>query len=165
MIRGIHHVTIHVRDFDRMKRFYIEAMGFHAVDDGSGWDHSPEIDEIVGVPQSAARSIMLSAGNCFLEMFQYSAPVPDDRAVPLRPHDHGYTHFCLDVTDIDTVVEHLAKHGMSFDRGGRQGSAVDVGVVKAIYGRDPEGNLIEIQETLPGCTFGAEKLAKASLVS
>jgi len=30
--------------------------------------------------------------------------------------------------------------------------------VKSIYGRDPEGNVIEIQQTLRGCTFRLDKL-------
>ena len=39
--------------------------------------------------------------------------------------------------------------------------AVDVGFVKSIYGRDPEGNLIEIQETAEDCAFDARNLEKA----
>lgn len=60
-------------------------------------------------------------------------------------------------------VERLSKLGMNFDRAHGRGRPVDVSIVKAIYGRDPEGNLIEIQETLPGCTFEARRLPKASM--
>ncbi len=45
------------------------------------------------------------------------------------------------------------------------GKPVDVGIVKAIYGRDPEGNLLELQEPAPDCDFDARHLPKASLVS
>lgn len=163
MIRGIHHMSVHVRDFERMKKFYIDAFGFEAVGYDASWTDSPEIDEVVDVPGSAARSVMLCAGNCYLELFRYSAPVPDDTRRSGRPYENGYTHFCVDVTDIEAEVERLRGLGMSFDRAGRQGKAVDVGIVKAIYGRDPEGNLIEIQETLEGCVFDAKKLPKADL--
>jgi catechol 2,3-dioxygenase-like lactoylglutathione lyase family enzyme len=164
MIRGIHHVTVHVRDLDRMKQFYIDAFGFESLGYDASWANNPDIDEIVDVPGSAARSIMLSAGNCYLEIFQYNAPAPDDAMRPRKPYEHGYTHFCVDVTDIEAEVERLSKLGMSFTRRGGQGKPIDVGIVKAIYGQDPEGNLIELQETLSGCDFGAEKLAKANLV-
>ena len=47
-----------------------------------------------------ARGAMLRAGTCYLEMFQFSAPEPESTR-PLRPFDKGYTHFCVDVTDIE----------------------------------------------------------------
>jgi catechol 2,3-dioxygenase-like lactoylglutathione lyase family enzyme len=92
MIRGIHHVGINCRDIERMKRFYMEAFGFVPVDDGFAWDNEPMMDHIVDVKASAAKGVMLRAGTCYLEMFQYSAP-DSDLARPLRPYDRGYTHF------------------------------------------------------------------------
>ena len=163
MIRGVHHFTVHVRDLEKMSNFYQQAFGFTDLGFPGGWSDSPEIDEIVGLANSTARSLMLVAGNCYLELFQYSAPKPDDNAKPLEPYQHGYTHFCVDVVGIDEEVERLEKLGMSFERPHGKGRPVDVGIVKAIYGRDPEGNLIELQETLEGCPFEASKLPKASL--
>ena len=47
---------------------------------------------------------------------------------PKRPNDRGYTHFCIDVTDMETDIEHLKKCGMTFnDR-----EFVDVGHVKGV---------------------------------
>jgi glyoxylase I family protein len=164
MIRGIHHVAVHVRDFDRMVRFYCEAFGFEDLGFEGGWSDNPLIDEIIDVPNSASRTTMLCSGNCYLEIFQYSQPRPDDSSVPLRPYQHGYTHFCVDVTDIETEVERLGKLGMQFERSdGRPGRAIDVEIAKAIYGRDPEGNLIELQETLPGCEFDVRRLPRARM--
>jgi hypothetical protein len=98
---------------------------------------------------------MLRAGTCYLEMFQYSAPESDlDR--PLRPNDRGYTHFCIDVTDIESDIAHLKKCGMTFnDR-----DFVDVGHVKTLYGYDPEGNVIEVQQTAPGNAFALDELQR-----
>ena len=46
MIRGIHHVGVHVRDLDRMIRFYREAFGFELVGEPFGWrdNDSPRRD-------------------------------------------------------------------------------------------------------------------------
>src|SRR5258705_7454807 len=106
MIRGIHHVAIHVRDMDRMIAFYSEAFGFEPVSTPFGWSDSKEIDEIIGVPGSAARSAMLEAGNCYLEMVQFAQPGPGS-SKPLDPFDHGYTPFCLDLTEIHAERERL----------------------------------------------------------
>lgn len=156
MIRGIHHVGINCRDLDRMKRFYIEAFGFEEVGDGFGWENEPVMDHIVDLPASAARGTMLRAGTCYLEMFQYSAPEATNER-PLRPSDHGYTHFCIDVTDIEADIAHLKACGMTFnDR-----DFVDVGHVKTIYGYDPEGNVIEVQQCAPANGFTLEELGRA----
>lgn len=41
-----------------------------------------------------------------------------------------------------------------------QPGPIDVGHVKSIYGRDPEGNLIEIQQTAEHCDFRMDKLPR-----
>jgi len=148
VIRGIHHVAVHVRDLTRMITFYREAFGFELVGQEFGWSNDEFVDRIVDVPGSAARGAMLRAGTCYMELFQYSAPPPDsDR--PLQPYDKGYTHFCVDVTDIEDEYLRLKGLGMTFSQPG----PIDVGHVKTIYGRDPEGNLIEIQQTAGNCEF------------
>ena len=153
MIRGIHHVGINCHDMARMQRFYGEAFGFQPVDEGFGWADEPMMDHIVDVPGSAARGVMLRAGTCYLELFQYSAPPPESPK-PQRPHDIGYTHFCVDVTEIEKDIPFLVSCGMTFnDR-----DFVDVGHVKTIYGYDPEGNVIEVQQCAPQNGFTLEEL-------
>ena len=39
-----------------------------------------------------------------------------------------------------------------------QPAPIDAGHVKTIYGRDPEGNLIEIQQTADNCDFPLHSL-------
>lgn len=153
MIRGIHHVAVHVRDLDRMMQFYKDAFGFELVGEPFSWSDSEFIDRIVDVPKSAARGAMLRAGSCYMELFQYRTPEPI-LTRPLQPFDKGYTHFCVDVTDIEEEYERLRTLGMTFNQPG----PIDVGHVKSIYGRDPEGNLIEIQQTAESCDFRMDKL-------
>lgn len=156
MIRGIHHIGMNCRDLDRMTRFYREAFGFRPVaEEGFAWADEPTMDHIIDVEGSASKGVMLRAGTCYLELFEYSAPPPEhDR--PLRPYDRGYTHFCVDVTDITTDLPFLESCGMTFT--GRD--FVDVGHVKTLYGYDPEGNVIEVQQTVPGNGFELEDLGR-----
>jgi len=148
MIRGIHHVAVHVRDLDRMIAFYRDAFGFELVGEPFAWEENAFIDRIVAVNGSAARGAMLRAGTCYMELFQYSKPAPRHDG-PLDPYDRGYTHFCVDCTDIDEEYTRLKGLGMTFP----EPAPIDVGHVKTLYGRDPEGNLIEIQQTQATCDF------------
>jgi glyoxylase I family protein len=113
MIRGIHHVAVHVRDLDRMIKFYREAFGFEPVGEQFSWRDNALIDQLIDVKGSAAQGIMLRAGGCYMELFQFSAPEPVSTR-PLRPFDRGYTHFCVDVTDIEKEIQRLGAIGMIF---------------------------------------------------
>jgi glyoxylase I family protein len=148
MIHGIHHIAIHTADLDRLVAFYRAAFGFEVTAPMFAWASEPQFDAAIGVPGSAARTQMLRAGNCYVEVFEYSAPPPRD-ARPLRPNDRGYTHFCVDVTDIETEFDRLASLGMRFV----DERPADFGDIKAIYGFDPDGNVIEIQELSPDHAF------------
>jgi len=141
MIVGIHHFAVNVRDFDRMLKFYGDAFGFEPCRDPFIWKDLPVIDHMIDVKGSAARSQMLKAGNCYIELFEYSAPEPTSTR-PLKPHDKGYTHFCVETNDMARDYKHLKACGVDFT--GRDW--LEEADVKAVYGYDPEGNIIEIQQ-------------------
>ncbi|MGB8859938.1 MAG: VOC family protein [Ilumatobacteraceae bacterium] len=147
MIRGVHHVAISTPNLDRLAAFYIDVVGFEQVM-STEWRDRPIIDRIIGLENSAARQIMLKAGNAYLELFEYSSPVAR-AADPARPPcDHGYTHFCLDVTDIDAEYDRLKAGGMQFHGPPPSTAEMGSGRLRAIYGRDPDGNIVELQEIL-----------------
>ena len=153
MIRGIHHVAVNTADLDRLYRFYVDVIGFKPTIDEYRWKNEPEIDRLIGLKHSVARTRMLKAGNCYFELFEYEAPAARDTA-PLRPCDHGYTHFSLDVTDIEAEHKRLVAAGMEFfdERLGGGGDLI------ALYGKDPDGNIIEIQQTSPEHGFSMAQL-------
>ena len=145
MIRGIHHVAVSTPDLDRIVRFYCDVMGAEQVYEG-GWEKGSQIiDEIVGLKESSCRQAMLKLGNAYLEFFEYQTPEPRP-GDPTRPVcDHGYTHFAIDVTDIDAEYERLKAAGVKFNC---PPPDFEGGPIRATYGRDPDGNVIEIQEIL-----------------
>ncbi len=153
MIHGIHHVAIHTADLDRLMAFYCEAFGFQPANAIFAWADEPAFDEAIGVPGSAARTVMLRAGNCHIEIFEYASPPPRE-APPLRPNDRGYTHFCVDVTDIAAEYDRLRAIGMRFAKD----RPADFGDIKAVYGYDPDGNVIELQELSRDHAFGLGRL-------
>lgn len=140
-IRGVHHVNLAVEDLDLMRDFYIDALGFSdvvAVD----WGPEDAASLTTGVKRSAARMAMLRCGNLMVELIQYIKP-ETYIGEPCEPYTRGYTHICLEVTDIDAEYERLRGQGMTFHA---PPPPLEDRNYRAIYGRDPEGNLIELQE-------------------
>ena len=143
MIRGIHHTAISTSDFQRALGFYRDLLGFEVVFEFAWPKGTEPADQITGLDGSAAKAAMLRAGNAFIELFEYEAPRPAS-GDPTRPVcDHGITHIALDVRDIQAEYERLSAAGMRFHC-----PPLDMGAVKATYGRDPDGNVVELQEIL-----------------
>ena len=139
MIKGIHHTAISTGDFERALAFYRDLLGFEMVSE-LNWPAGVELaDTITGLEGSAARSVMLRAGNCSIELFEFSSPVPKP-GDPKRPVcDHGITHFAFEVDDIDAEYDRLKAAGMSF-----YCPLQDLGASRVTYGRDPDGNVLEL---------------------
>lgn len=148
MIRGIHHVAISTGDIDRLIAFYRDVIGMELVRE-SGWAAgSDEVDAIVGLKDSSARSAKLRLGNAYLELFQFLTPEGAPQAGDRPVNDHGYTHFCLDVVGIDAEFERLSAAGMRFHCPPPPAAKTGAGAQRSTYGRDPDGNVIELQELI-----------------
>lgn len=148
MIRGIHHVAISTPDLDRLVAFYRDVIGAELVRE-SGWPAgSDAIDVLVRLRGSSARTATLRLGNAYLELFQYDTPTPAPQD-PARPvNDHGFTHVCLDVVDIDAEYERLLAAGMTFHCPPPALGQIGSGSLRSTYGRDPDGNVVELQELI-----------------
>ena len=70
--------------------------------------------------------------------------------------DHGITHLCLDVSDIDAEYARLKGAGMRFHC-----PPQDLGAARATYGRDPDGNVVELQEVMEPTSPMALRIARA----
>ena len=154
MIRGIHHIGIHCHDIDRMIRFYTEGLGFEMVGEFD-WADDAKLDHIVDLKDSIARGAMMRSGTCYIELFQYRAPLPRNTQA-LTAADKGYTHFCVDTDNVAEDLPRLIAAGLQTD--GRD--FIDMGHVRTLYARDPEGNLIEVQQCMPGNGMELSEAAK-----
>jgi len=145
MIRGIHHAAISTGNLDRALAFYRDLLGFCVVTDIS-WPAGTEIiDRILGLRNSAGRVATLRAGNAFIELFEFASPTPQVGDSQRPVCNHGITHICLDVNDIDAEYERLRSAGMRFHCP-PQRFDTEFGEAKATYGRDPDGNVVELQQ-------------------
>ena len=142
MIRGLHHTAISTGDLDRALHFYRDLIGLKVIGRGS-WDEGWEAgDRILGLENTAAQWVMLSAGNAHLELFQFSSP----RGKPQNPDrpdtDHGISHVCFEVEDIYVHYERLVAAKVRFHSPPQD--LDELGLVA--YARDPDGNIVELVE-------------------
>lgn len=144
MIRGIHHVAVSTADIERSLQFYRDLLGATVVFD-AGWPEGTELaDTVTRLKNSSCKQIMLLLGNAYIELFQYATPEPASLN-PDRPVcDHGITHLCFDVTDLDSEYRRLKESGV--DTHSEPQWVSDS--VKTLYARDPDGNVVEFQEIL-----------------
>lgn len=144
MILGIHHTALSIKDMEKSLAFYRDLLGLEVLFDTSWGKGSELADKILRVKDTSARQVMLKVGNAYLELFEFHspeiAPMAEDRPVC----DRGITHIALDVKDVDAEYERLSEAGMLFHC-----EPVNLGAtVRTTYARDPDGNVLELQEVL-----------------
>ena len=139
MLVGIHHTAISTPNLDRSVAFYRELFGFDVAFDFS-WDETNEdFKRTHAQPETAGRVVMLERGSSRLEIFEYAKPIPKVADSARGNADHGFSHFSVEVKDIDDEYKRLADAGMQF-----LSEPVPQAYIKCCYGRDPDGNLIEL---------------------
>jgi catechol 2,3-dioxygenase-like lactoylglutathione lyase family enzyme len=142
VINGIHHVGISVSDLDRSIEFYCEILGMEML--GQASFGGEIMDHITGLTGTRGHSAMLRAGAQHLELFEFAAPAakPNDHLRPVC--DHGISHFCMEVRNIQVEYERLKVRGVEFHC-----PPQPFGNMRATYARDPDGNVFELLEA-PG---------------
>ena len=142
MFVGIHHTALSTRDADRLVRFYRELFGFE-VEFDFPWDESNEaFEQSHAAAKSAGRVVMIANGASRLEIFEYRKPVPRPDVPGRANADLGIGHFCIEVRDIEKEYERLRAAGMRF----QSELVAQTPTIVNCYGRDPDGNLIELIE-------------------
>lgn len=150
--KGLHHVAISVPSIKAAKAFYVSKLGMEVVDD----EHFPASemgDKVTNLKNADCHILMVKAGNIFLEIFEFKSPVPktqDNRPVC----DHGYTHIAFEVENIQIAYQFLQDSGVEWHH-----PPIEAGEgYMMTYGRDPFGNVIEIQQLLLDTPYSFDKL-------
>lgn len=140
------HTNIIARDWRKLAKFYIDVFNCEPI--------YPErklsgewIDKITKIPDVKIRGIHLKLpGYCdgpTLEIFEYNKISPINKK-PLI-NDPGFSHIAFHVNDVEEVLQNVIENG-----GEPYGELIEkeyegVGLLKVIYAKDIEGNIIEIQ--------------------
>jgi predicted enzyme related to lactoylglutathione lyase len=141
------HVNLVARDWKKLARFYqtiFECILIPPERDLTGdW-----LDEATGLTNSQINGIHLRLpgmgdDGSTLEIFQYQTS-PDSQ--PTRPNTPGFSHIAFAVDDVATKAEEILNAGGSEVGNLTIREIPGAGIVKFQYLRDPEGNIIEIQQ-------------------
>src|SRR5271156_2086804 len=94
-IIGFHHTAMSTPNLERLSSFYQKCFGFEPVCEFS-WEKGVEpYDRMMALKDTAAQVVMLRTGNAFLEIFQFSSPLPRPQEADRPVVDHGLTHICI----------------------------------------------------------------------
>jgi catechol 2,3-dioxygenase-like lactoylglutathione lyase family enzyme len=143
MLKAIHHTAISTPDLDRLKKFYTDVMGFE-VDFEFSWPTGFDVaDNILGLKDTAANVAMIKLGDFRLELFQFSSPDPKPGDLNRPVVDHGLTHLAFTVENVEAEYKRLTNLGMVFHC-----PPQELGTSRVTYGRDPDGNVVELMEDI-----------------
>ncbi len=77
-----------------------------------------------------------------LEVYQYSNILEQGN---VEPNQRGFGHLAFEVNDVDDVISSVLANGGSLNGQKVRRKVEGVGVITFAYVRNPEGNLIEVQ--------------------
>ena len=129
LITGVAHVGIRVRELSTSRTFY-ESLGFKFLAGPLG----PEPVAILEHPSGIVINFILNA----------SASASENVLMDVPEKHPGYTHVALSVTDLDLAHEALVSRGIGIAEG-----PVEFPGARALFVRDPDGNVIELNQAVP----------------
>lgn len=140
------HTNIISEDWKTLANFYIKVFDCKPVpparDQSGDW-----LDKCTGVENAHLKGMHLRLPGCgedgpTLEIYSYAKMEENLATIPNRK---GFGHIAFEVDNVAEVLENLLANG-----GSKQGEIISkkvegVGYITLIYAKDPEGNIIEIQ--------------------
>ena len=140
------HTNLIARDWQKLARFYIDVFGCVPVyperDLSGEW-----IDSLTNIRNARIRGIHLCLpgfeNSPTLEIFEYenSLPAPGSRKI----NNYGFGHIAFHVNNVDETLTKIRENGGSLYGEVITKEIEGIGILKAVYTRDPEGNIIEVQ--------------------
>ena len=145
MITGLSHIGLSVVDLDRSIRFYQEAFGLELIDQRTFGEQADErYERVLGLPDARGKVATLRSGHLEIELFEFEHPRPRPKDPNCPVSDHGLSHFCIEVRDLDSEYARLKTLGARFHCPPQHFP----GEANVTYARDPDGNVFELLENL-----------------
>jgi predicted enzyme related to lactoylglutathione lyase len=140
------HTNLIAKDWKKLAQFYIDVFECEPTyperDLFGEW-----IDKMTGIADVKIRGMHLKLPGYdhgpTLEIFDYNKASNLQKSSIIN--DYGFGHIAFHVTNVEDIIEKIIAHG-----GSKYGELIvkeihGMGILKAIYAMDPEGNIIEIQ--------------------
>ena len=129
-VTGVAHIGIRVHDLERARAFY-ELLGFQFVVGPVG----PEPVAILIHPAGVEINLILNG----------TSPDADNILMDVPVKHAGFTHVALSIADIEGAVASLEESGVTIT----EGPVNFPGGARAIFVRDPDRNVIELNQPAP----------------
>jgi glyoxylase I family protein len=117
---GTHHISLHTPNFEALKQFYVEKLGFPIVHE---WP--------------SANIIFISLGSTTLELAGRDQATADNKPTG------GFHHIALHVENVDEAVAELVEKGIPIHT-----QPKDFQDIRLAFIQDPDGNLVELVHSL-----------------
>lgn len=147
-IIDMHHVVVMVTDLDRSLGFYCGQLGFELVNRNDD-RHGDFLDTVCQARGIHINIALVRGGGEIIELIQVLSPEGFPTDTDERPF--GMARIGFEVADIEGTVAELRGKGVEFMS---EIATVNVGHYaggKAVFFRDPDGVILELQEpAVPG---------------
>lgn len=140
LVKSVHHTAVCVQDFDAMKAFLVEFLGFETEGETASRSE-PELGVVVGLPGAHIRWGLYRCSTHRVELFQYFEPV--GKSDPPAQCDTGFTHLAVEVSDIRAVHDRCIAAGY---RPFSTPQSMRGGVSHVFYLEGPEGIVVEFMQ-------------------
>ena len=140
LVRRVHHTALCVQDFDAMRRFLVDFLGFR-VEAEMAERADPRLTVVVGLPEVNIRWGLYRCERHRVELFHYFSPV--GKSVPPAQCDTGFTHLAFEVNDVHET------HRRAIAAGYHPNSAPQSmrgGISEVFYLRGPEQIVVEFMQ-------------------
>lgn len=138
------HVNIIAKDWQKLALFYQQVFSCIPLPDkrnlSGDW-----IDDLTGIKNASIQGIHLRLpGKSMptLEIFTYSN---NSAAYDSKPNNLGITHLAFHVDDVELIVSKILDHGGSLVGKIVKKQYDNLGLLTCAYTKDPEGNIVEVQ--------------------
>ncbi|KWV91087.1 VOC family protein [Erythrobacter sp. YT30] len=152
----IRHVSLATPDLEAMVDFYRVFLGGQEPRHVGSWINvsGENIDKVSGLKDSAIEMAWFQVRNLELEIFKYHSH-PTERPAEPRPIDApGYNMIVFDVSDLEAARKRLVDAGGELVTGPARFADGE-----AIFGRDPDGNLLVLHKVAASSPFSAKNFA------
>ncbi|MCK5312039.1 MAG: VOC family protein [Desulfobacteraceae bacterium] len=140
------HTNIVAKDWKLLSKFYINVFNCKTKPPernlSGDW-----LDKAIGLKNTRLRGIHLilpgyGDNGPTLEIFTYE---DTHNSSPLMANHTGFTHIAFEVKDVEATLDTALRNGADMLGEVTEKEIDNVGILKLVYFRDPEGNIVEIQ--------------------
>jgi catechol 2,3-dioxygenase-like lactoylglutathione lyase family enzyme len=141
------HTNLIARDWRKLVRFYCDVFGCEF--NGPERDLSAAwLDRVNSVPNARLRGVHLrlpgyDKNGPTLEIFSYDQLI--ERGLP-RANECGFGHIAFAVDNVEDALQAVLLAGGGTVGEIATGEIQGAGVIRLVYARDPEGNIVELQK-------------------